>query len=178
MLDSHAQNDLDSLRSSRTDFSSDFIFPSASSDPGEGPSCDVQVLPRPGSTAVSGAGPSSQKSRRASAESDVAPRTLGEETDTPTPIGANSRQKAKGNPAYGNLVQDEMKQRRLESLGLTSTSGGKRLGGDRVGKAPTETHTQPHTNGPASRKGRLTAPDQRGPEGSRAAEWSCLVCTL
>ena len=184
MLDATAQNDLDDLKSSRTDFSSDFIFPSGSPDSGEGPSCDVQVLPRPSATAASGVGSSSHKDtgKRVSSGSEAPPRALGEEVDTTptTKTKANSRQKAKGDPAYGKLVQDEMKQRRLESLGLTtSTSGGRRLGGDRVGTAaaPTRTHTRPHAGGPASGTGRLTGPDQRRDE-EGSGGWSCLVCTL
>lgn len=183
MLDATTQNDLDDLKSSRTDFSSDFIFPSASPDSGEGPSCDVQVLPRPSATAASGAGSSSHKDtgKRGSSGSSAPTPVPGEEADTTTTTTkATSRQKAKGDPAYGKLVQDEMKQRRLESLGLTtSTSGGRRLGGDRVSTAaaPTRTHTRPHAGGPASGTGRLTDPDQRRDEDGSGG-WGCLVCTL
>lgn len=177
MLDAMTQNDLDDGKNNRTDFSSDFIFPSAPSDSSEEPSCDVQMLPRPSATATSGTGPSSH---RVSPGSSAPPRALGgEAADTTTK--ATSRQNTKGDPAYGKFVQDEMKQRRLESLGLAaSASGGRRLGGDRVsgGKAPTRTHTRPHANGPASGSGRLTDPDQRRDEGGKGGEWSCLVCTL
>lgn len=167
MLDATTQSDLDDQKGTRTDFSSDFIFPSATSDSEEGPSCDVQVLPRPSATAASGT--KSSKGKRTSSGSEAPSRGLGEGEATM----AGPRKKTKGDPAYGNLVQDETKQRRFESLGLTS--GGRRLGGDRVGKASTRTHTQPHAHGPASGLGRMTVPDQSGSVGEG---WSCLVCTL
>ncbi|KZT73002.1 WLM-domain-containing protein [Daedalea quercina L-15889] len=151
MLDATAQNDLDALKSSQTDFFSDFIFPPMSPTTDDGkPSCDVQVLPRPSATAASGAGPSAshKNKQRDNADAEVSPRA--EEAPTAA-SGTSPRKKTTGNVSYGNLIQEEMKQRTLESLGLTGS--GRRLGGDR--KAP----TQPHGKGPASK-------------------WSCLVCTL
>lgn len=178
MLNATTQNDLDDLKSTRTDFSSDFIFPSATPDSSEGPPCDVQVLPRPSATAASGAAAessASQKRKPVSSGSEGSSRARG--GGEATPMQADPRKKTKGDPAYGKLVQDEMKQRRLESLGLTS--GGKCLGGDRVGTAPTQTYTRPHAHGPASGPGRMTAPDQRaGGERSAGGGWNCLVCTL
>ncbi|KAH9838256.1 WLM domain-containing protein [Rhodofomes roseus] len=173
MLDASTQNDLDDMKSSRTDFSSDFIFPPMSSDDDEGPSCDIQVLPRPSATAASGTEPSTSRKGKQRASLEVVDLTE-EETARPS-SNSNPRKKAKRDMSYGNLIQDEMKQRKLESLGLTGN--GQRLGGDR--KAPTQPHAK--ASGPASgamrsRSGQPTGPDQHQDKDS--PEWTCLVCTL
>lgn len=171
MLDATAQNDMDNLKSSQTDFSSDFIFPSTSSTTDEGPSCDVQILSRPSATATSGTDESTSRKGKQRVSSEVIDLT--EET----PNGKTApRKKAKRDVPYGNLIEDEMKQRKLESLGLTGT--GQRLGGDR--KAPLEPHANVQLNGPASRRarsgGQLTDSDQH--HSKDKCEWNCLVCTL
>ncbi|TFY63788.1 hypothetical protein EVJ58_g3042 [Rhodofomes roseus] len=173
MLDASTQNDLDDMKSSRTDFSSDFIFPPMSSNDDEGPSCDIQVLPRPSATAASGTEPSTSRKGKQRASLEVVDLTE-EETTSPS-SNSDPRKKAKRDMPYGNLIQDEMKQRKLESLGLTGS--GQRLGGDR--KAPTRPHTK--ASGPASgamrsRSGQPTGPDQHQDKDS--PEWTCLVCTL
>ena len=184
MLDSADQSELDGMKAWLRDYSSDFIFPPiASSSQASPPSspkssnpirtqskgtspdlgtieltsddeedkrprgCDVQLLPQGGTAA--GSSGSLIKGKQRDAGEEVA-RT------------ASTAKKQQKLP-YGNLVQDEIKGRKKESLGMTGS--GKRLGGapsDRGG------HVRTVPRGQETALGTL-------PSGT---SWTCEVCTL
>ncbi len=188
VLDSADKTELDGLKAWQRDYSSDFIFPpvasssGAASPPGnstlsntnrkhltrtlpdlgtielssdeeQGPhGCDTQLLPRGGAAASSSTVPlltSKQREERSVAASDAGRHSS--ETSS-----AKKQQKL----PYGNLVQDEIKSRTKESLGMTGP--GKRLGGapsdhSSLVRAPPRVEDRPTTS---------------------ETPWSCAVCTL
>ncbi|CCM00098.1 uncharacterized protein FIBRA_02125 [Fibroporia radiculosa] len=110
MLDAMEQADIDSLKISGTEFSSEFVFPSTSAplqphDPEEQnyPICDVQVLPR--ASGVGAAGLSTLPNSN---------NNLGDVSELAGSSG-NGFGKTKNMP-YGTLVEDEIQFRKKESL--------------------------------------------------------------
>lgn len=175
MLDSLGDANLESLKTFRTDFSSDFVLPETSPsstlttcrpDPAEEATCDVQILPTASATAASGSVDST--SRRMGKRKQDLSRSLEDwlrpsEADSP-----GTKKSAKRDAPYGALVQDEVKLRKSEPLEMAGS--GQRLGGNPSGAAP---HTT--DNARASRTPRKTG---QAPSAAPDGEWTCLVCTL
>ncbi len=187
MLDSADKTELDGLKAWQRDYSSDFIFPPVgsssraasppgsstssnpnrkhltrtppdlgtielSSDEEQGPQgCDTQLLPRGGTAASSSTVPlstSKQREQRSVAASDAGRHS--------SETSSAKKQKL----PYGNLVQDEIKGRTKESLGMTGP--GKRLGG-----------------APSDHSGLVRAPPRVEDRPTTSeTPWSCAVCTL
>ncbi|OBZ72449.1 DNA-dependent metalloprotease WSS1 [Grifola frondosa] len=176
MLEGTTAADLEGLKVSGTDYSSDFIFPHAgpssssaavgvieiSSDE-ECPrpdSCDVQLLPR--------AGPSTAVVPMRASDSDRVSKGSGKQTglsDWLRSNGASPKSTGKRKLPYGAMVQDEMRSRKQESLGMAGD--GRRLGGEARPLA------MPPRNNP-SPFGHV----RELISGTGDGGWTCLVCTL
>ncbi|KAI0950946.1 hypothetical protein AcW1_008115 [Taiwanofungus camphoratus] len=186
MLDTMEQSDLEGLKASRTDFSSDFVFPSSNAgllssqthlevsshndfdnlpirqdDPD-----DIQILSESGSVSTSrhrgtaASSPSIQGNSRKKLSPEKAHRQM-ELEDWLRPEADASGPRRRQQLSYGALVQNEVKMRKKESLGMAG--GGQRLGGKRqAGDSDIVARSDPlHTQ-------------RHNEEG----EWTCLVCTL
>ncbi|TFK92648.1 WLM-domain-containing protein [Polyporus arcularius HHB13444] len=188
VLDSADKTELDGLKAWQRDYSSDFILPpvasssGAASPPGsstssntnrkhltrtlpdlgtielssdeeQGPQgCDTLLLPRGGTAASSSTVPlltSKQREERSVAAGDAGRHS-----------SKTSSAKKQQKLPYGNLVQDEIKSRTKESLGMTGP--GKRLGG-----------------APSDHSGLVRAPPRVEDRPTTSeTPWSCAVCTL
>ncbi|KAF9820906.1 hypothetical protein IEO21_01133 [Rhodonia placenta] len=175
MLDSLGDANLESLKTFRTDFSSDFVLPETSHsststsrdpDPAEAAACDVQILPTASATAASGSVDST--SRRMGKRKHDLSRSLEDWLQPSEGDSPGTKKSVKRDVPYGALVQDEMKPRKSESLEMAGS--GQRLGGNPSGAAP---HTT--DNARASRTPRKTG---QAPSAAPDGEWTCLVCTL
>ncbi|PCH42161.1 WLM-domain-containing protein [Wolfiporia cocos MD-104 SS10] len=176
VLDAVGQDDLQNLKAAQTDFSADFMFPTASAstvtrlDEPRAGECDVQVLSNPGSSAA--AGPSQQAGKKqASLEGWFVPSS-----SEALPAGPQ-QEKAKTSVPYGRLIHDEIATRKKESLGLSGP--GRKLGG--VQRSTSDPASTPAARQqPGSRRTRAPAPNpnERDRRDGMEREWSCLVCTL
>lgn len=186
MLDTMEQSDLEGLKASQTDFSSDFVFPS--SDAGllssqthlevsshndfdnlpirQDDPDDIQILSESGSVSTTrhrgtvASSPSIQGSSRKKSSPEKAHKQT-ELEDWLRPEADASGPRRRQQLSYGALVQNEVKMRKKESLGMAG--GGQRLGGKRqAGDSDIVARSDPlHSQ-------------RHNEEG----EWTCLVCTL
>lgn len=177
MFDTMSQGDADNLKASATAFANDFILPSA------GPSnprsrnlvdaaetaCSVEILPHTGSTAAS-SGSQGKGKGRATEQSAAPKRAQSAISDFVRP--ESSRPSKKQKLSYGTLVEDEVKFRKKEALGMV---GGGRTLGNSTSKPAFVASARPRSR-------LLDQPSEsQTPSPAVVADqspWTCLVCTL
>ncbi|KAI0707333.1 WLM domain-containing protein [Earliella scabrosa] len=141
--------------------------------------CDMQQLPNGGTAAASSVGPShpgksSQKEQPPTISHGSRPGLDAwlQGVDPGQVLSARPKQKQK--LSYGGLVQEEVKHRRREALGMDGS--GRRLGSeDQGGRSRLLTNSRPTRNMSGSKK------DDRVDSSQSThvdAAWTCGVCTL
>ena len=141
--------------------------------------CDMQQLPNGGTAAASSVGPShlgksSQKEQPSTTSHGSRPGLDAwlQEVDPGQVLSARPKQKQK--LPYGGLVQEEVKHRRREALGMDAT--GRRLGSeDHKGRSRLLTNSRPTRDVADSQKDDSIDSSQSA---HVDATWTCEVCTL
>ncbi|GJE88737.1 WLM-domain-containing protein [Phanerochaete sordida] len=168
-------DDLSKLKASFKDFEDDFLLPDAGpSSPSPDLSCDVQQLSGRSSTAATSSGPSSKGKVRATDEASGG--KAGQKSITNFIDVDADRPSKKPKLSYGALVEDEVKYRKKEALGMVGN--GRTLGGSSARRQPASRRMDDRER---PRPELLDLTQEDALLGSPAAEdgsWECLVCTL
>ncbi|KAH9942766.1 WLM-domain-containing protein [Amylocystis lapponica] len=169
MLDMMAQTDLEGLKVSRTDFSSDFVYTSPGSSQPQPPDHPEEAASRLQlSTPLTGAGSASTSNTTSAKGKGVLTNQSKHATleDWADCGGPEPSRKKRPQVPYGALVRDEVTHRTKEALGMASTDGGRRLG---------EAHTMSAARDDGGARSPAHAPKR---DGGSESGWACLVCTL
>lgn len=167
-----SQDDLDGLKTSQTDFWSDFAFPTDASNSSRprvtavpaDDDCDLQSLPRSGATTVSSPPKPFEVEKKDAPTASSSHAGLDSWMQRgESPISAKQASKF----SYGTMVDDELLLRKRESLGMAPEGSSRRLG---EGIKRTTAHGPTFERGVAS----STPPVQHAGD----SEWTCLICTL
>ncbi|KAI0775183.1 WLM domain-containing protein [Trametes elegans] len=197
MLDSTEKGELEDMKITKKDFFADFILPPANAASGSAPAsssrhagtssrpaqnrmdigtielssdddfsalpaCDIHSLPRGGTAASSGG---STKGKAVGKQAD-----LGGWLQTSHSDGRHPTTKKTGALSYGALVQDEVRKRTKESLGMSGD-------GRRLGVAPSrEAHSSREDPRPSAAINSEVA--DKSAVRAHGEAWACQVCTL
>lgn len=171
LLESMDKSDLDNVKPSWSELEKEFIFPrndtviSSPEEPVAGPS-------RPRAPIATGPVIFIDDSDEEQDDTQLLTSSRSTGTIPSTSQSPSGPPQKRRKISYGSIVQDEIRQRTKESLGMSGP--GRTLGGSR-GKEPPRQRTLPETL--STPKLQITSDSESGLI-SRGDEWSCLVCTL